>query len=287
MKKKWSKYIESDYERLHTKKLDIDLKKDEIDKIVDVRTGCAYITKTIDSGHIREVETYPIYLKKEMPEEWRIKSTKESMKNLNNKNAKNSLIRKMNTNFKDGDYHLTLEYMDKYLPKNHAQAKKDIQLLIRKLRRLVKKFGTTELKYIYITEHSEGPKGIRCHHHLVMNATLPRDVVEAEWKFGKRTKSSKLFGDECHLTGIATYFSKDPKGKKRWSCSRNLKEPHITTSHSKFSKKKINIMTRYQDLVKEEMEKVNPGYIYIDHRISINTYNGKPYIYARMRKIKW
>lgn len=286
MKKKWNKYIESDYERLHTKKLEIDIEENELDTIIDARTGCSYITKTIDSGVIREVETYPIYLKREMPSEWKVKESKEAKKKLNNKNAQKSLIRKINSNFKNGDYHFIFNYSEGNLPNDHKEAKKDMQNLIRRLKRIINKLGLEELKYIYITEHSEGTKGIRCHHHVIMNSVLSREVIEETWKLGKRTKSSILAGDELHLTGLAIYLSKDPKGKKRWCCSKNLKEPKITRSHSKFTKKKINNMTRYQDYIKYEMEKVNPGYVFIDHRIYINEHNGKPYIYARMRKIK-
>lgn len=286
MKNRWSKYIESDYERLHTKRLDVDLEENEIDKIIDVRTGCSYVTKTVDSGDIREVETYPMYLKKDMPNEWIKEKNRVYQKNLDNKNAQKSFIRKINTNFVDGDYHITLPYDDEHKPKSHEEAKRDMQNYIRRLKRRIKKENVQEeLKYIYVTEHSEGKKGIRCHHHLIINAILPRDIIEELWIHGKRIKSTKLHGDELHLTGLATYLSKDPKGKKRWCCSKNLKDPKITRSHSKFTKKKINNMTRNQNLVKEEMEKTNPGYVYISHQIYINEHNGKPYIYVQMRKL--
>lgn len=286
MKNRWNKYIESDYEKLHTKRLDGNLEENEIDKIIDVRTGCSYVTKTVDAGLIREVETYPIYLKKDMPDEWKRRESKEARKNLNNKNAQKSFIRKINTNFVDGDYHITLPYDAEHIPSSHKEAKRDMQNYIRRLKRRIKKENIQEeLKYIYVTEHSETKKGIRCHHHLIINAILPRDIIEELWTHGKRIKSTKLHGDELHLTGLAMYLSKDPKGKKRWCCSKNLKKPKITRSHSKFTKKRINNMTRNQNLVKEEMEKSNPGYVYIDHQIYINEYNGKPYIYARMRKL--
>lgn len=287
MKSKWSKYIESDYERVHTKLLDVNLEENEIDKIIDVRTGCSYVTKTIDAGLIREVETYPMYLSKDMPSEWKREKNRIAQKNLNNKNAQKSFVRKINTNFKDGDYHITLNYENESVPTDYVQAKRDMQNFIRRLKRKLKKENIQEeLKYIYVTEHREGDKGIRCHHHLIINSLLSRDEIEEAWKFGKRIKSTKLSGDELHLTGLATYLSKDPKGKKRWCCSKNLKDPKITKSHSKFTKKRINNMTRNQNLVKEEMERVNPGYVFIDHQIYINEHNGKPYIYARMRKIK-
>ena len=287
MRDKRKKFIESDYERLHTRVLEADIDEAEINQIIDVRTKCSYVTKTIDSGFIREIETYPMYLRSEMPKEWKIKKNKETQRNLNNKNAQKNFIRKINTNFNDGDFFITFTYSDKNLPKDHKQAKKDMQNFIRRIKRLIiKKKLDVELKYIYVTEHSEGTKGIRCHHHMIMNSILTMEEVEKAWKLGRRNNIRKLDTDELWLTGLATYLSKDPKGKKRWCSSKNLKEPHITRNHSKFSKKKINNMVRFRDLVKEEMEKTNPGYVFIDHDIYLNEHNGKPYIYARMRKYK-
>ena len=43
-------------------------------------------------------------------------------------------------------------------------------------------------------------------------------------------------------------------------------------------------MTNNQNLIKYEMEKKNPGYIFVDAQVMINEFNGMPYIYARMRK---
>ena len=288
-----SKYIESDYDRLHTRLVESEINETELDKVVDVRTGCIFDTKTITSGSIREVEVFPIYLKKEMPSEWRRKESKEARKNLNNKNAEKNFIRKLNTNFKKKDYYLTLEYQNKFLPKGHDEARKHMHKFIRKLNNLYKKEqkknGVTDakiqrIKYMFVTEYSDVKK-IRCHHHMVMNAVLPLDVVEEAWEFGNRTKISFLSPDDMGLTGLATYLSKDPKGKKRWCCSRNLKDPHVTRSLNKFSKKKIRNMATNHNSIKEEMEKANPGYIFVDAQVYINEFNGMPYIYARMRKL--
>lgn len=287
MRDKRKKYIENDYERLHTRILESDIEEDEINQIIDVRTKCSYVTKTIDAGVVREIETYPMYLKTDTPEEWKIKKSKESQKNLNNKNAQKSFVRKINANFQNGDYFITLTYSEGNLPRDHTAAKKDMQNYIRRIKRLMKKkMLNMELKYMYVTEHSEGPKGIRCHHHIIMNSVLSMEESEELWKLGRRNNIRKLDVDELWLTGVATYLSKDPRGKKRWCASKNLKEPKVRKSHSKFTKRKINNMVRFQNEVKCEMEKANPNYIYIDHQIYINEFNGKPYIYVRMRKFK-
>ena len=44
-------------------------------------------------------------------------------------------------------------------------------------------------------------------------------------------------------------------------------------------------MTRFQHLIKQDMEKANQGYALVDYEILINKFNGRPYIYARMRRL--
>jgi hypothetical protein len=287
------RYIESDYERLHTRLSEEVQCETELDNIVDVRTGCIFDTKTITSGPIREVEVFPLYLKKEMPDEWRRKETKEARKNLNDKNARKKFIRKLNANFNKDDYFLTLNYFKELRPKDHKEARKHmrnfIQTLNRKYEKEQLKNGVTKsklkkIKYMFVTEYSEDKK-IECHHHLVMNAVLPITVVKKAWKFGSRGKMDYLDPDDMHFTGLGNYLSKDPKGKKRWCCSKNLKDPDITRNLSKFSKKKVKEMKDNQNLIKFEMEKANPGYIFVKSEVYINTYNGMPYIYATMRRI--
>ena len=292
-KKLRKRYIESDYERLHTRLVEEGSCETELDSIVDVRTGCIYDTKTITSGPIREIEIFPLYLKKDMPEEYRKKQTKEAQKKLDNKNSVKRFIRKLNTNFSKDDYLLTLNYFDGLRPKDHNEAKKHmrnfIQALNRKYEKAQKEAGVLKskikkIKYMYITEYSDEKK-IKCHHHFIMNAVLPISLVKRCWKYGNRGKMDFLDPDDMHLTGLANYLSKDPRGKKRWCCSKNLKEPRVTRNLSMSSKKKVKKMTANQNLIKYEMEKNNPGYIFIDAQVYINDYNGMPYIYARMRKL--
>lgn len=289
MRKKNRKYVGYDYERLHTELIDCN----EIE-VMDVTKGCIYETKTITSGVIREVEIYPTFSKDEIPSEWKIKKDREAQTRFNDKRARKYFIRKINTNFGKGDYFVTLTYEKGKEPKAYEEAKKNIKIYIRRLNRKyerekrglgIQKSKIKRIKYIYVIEHSVEKNKIRCHYHLIMNSVLPMEVVEAQWTFGRRNNIRRLDPDEKWLTGLAEYLSKDPKGKKRWVSSRNLKNPKLTVSASKFSKKKINNMTRYNHLIEEEMLKINPGYIFIGSEVRINKYNGKPYIYALMRKL--
>lgn len=282
MTRKKEKYIESDYEILHTIKVTED--DEYINHNLEVRSKCNYVTKTVTAGPIREIEIYPVYKKNETPDEWKPKKSKEAQKNLNDKNARKNLIRLINTNFKNGDYLITLNYSEDKSPKDHEEAKKNMQNFIRRLNYQLKKRNLEKAKYIYITEHSIVKK-IRCHHHLIISTQLPIDEVEALWKLGRRNNMKKLNTDEMGLTGIATYLTKDPSGKKRWCSSNNLKKPTVTKSNTKFSKKRVHTMTRFQHLIKQDMEKKNPGYVLVDYEILINKFNGRPYIYTKMRRL--
>lgn len=292
--KKKNNYIGLDYENLQQKIYDEKLEIDELKKIIDVTTNSIYETKTITSGVIREVEIYPMFIKKEVPEEFRIKTSKEAKKNLNNKNAIKYFVRKANTNFGKGDYYITLSYLKEYLPRDHEEARKHIRNYFRRLNYLyskiqikngVHKKKCKKIKYMYVTEVSQEGKG-RIHHHILMNSVLPMEVVEQTWKYGRRNNIRKIYPDDLHITGLAKYLTKDPKGKKRWGCSKGLKEPIITRSISKFSRKKINQMSNNYNEIEFQMEKVNPDYKFIEAKVVQNEFNGKWYITAILKSRK-
>lgn len=291
---KRDRYTGIDYEVLQKKIDEEDLTVSEIEKLIDVTTNSIYETKTITSGPIREIEIYPSFLKRDIPEEFRVKNTKQAQKNLNNKNAEKYFIRKANTNFGKGDYYASLGYLDKYRPKSFEEAKKHMRKYIARLNYLyhkkqisrgIPKKKCKNIKYMYVTEISQERKG-KCHHHILINSALPMEVIESEWKFGRRNNIRIVYPDELHITGLAKYLSKDPQGKKRWGCSKGLKEPIITRSLSKFSRKKINEMSNNYNLIEYEMQRINQGYKFIDAKVVKNEFNGKWYISARLRNIK-
>lgn len=291
---KRNRYTGIDYEVLQKKIDEEELTKSEIEKLIDVTTNSIYETKTITSGPIREVEIYPSFLKRDIPEEFRTKNTKQAQKNLNNKNAEKYFIRKVNTNFGKGDYYATLVYLEKYKPKNLDEAKKHMKKYIARLNYIYRKRQMAQgipkekcknIKYIYVTEISQEGKG-RYHHHILINSVLPMETIEKEWTYGRRNNIRIIYPDDLHISGLAGYLSKDPKGKKRWGCSKGLKEPKISRSLSKFSRKKINMMPNDYNLIEYEMERVNPGYKFIDAIVKKNEFNGKWYITARLKNIK-
>ena len=304
--KKKNMYTELDFEKLidrmneHQVTIDDEIiTLNNIDQILDVRAKCIYETKTITSGPLREMEMYPLFLKKDVPEEFRVKGTTKSRKNLNNKNAVKYFIRKANTNFGKGDYYVTLNYTDKNRPKTYEEAKKHVMAYIKKLnyeflkqqlkaegKKLtskIKKKNYKKIKYMYVIEISKEGKG-KYHVHMILSSELSMDQVESCWKYSRRNNIRRIDPDDRHITDLAEYLSKDPNGKKRWGCSKGLKEPVITTS-KKVSKRKIYNMDSNRNIIEEEMEKINPGYKLIEFEITKNKWTNMPYIHVLMRKI--
>ena len=135
---------------------------------------------------------------------------------------------------------------------------------------------------MYVIEISQEGKG-KYHVHMVLSSELPMDIVEKSWKYGRRNNIRRIEPDEKHLTDLANYLSKDPKGKKRWGCSKGLKEPKITKA-KKISKRKIYDMERDNSKIKDIMEKLNPNYKLLDYTVKRNSWTNMPYITATMSR---
>jgi hypothetical protein len=307
------KYTDYDYESIYNKEL---LGEASIEECIEQlkRSGktYGYVVKTIQSGDMLESEIYPLYRKrKHVPKrEW--EETKESrlaQMKLNWKNSVKYAVRLINTNFKQNDYFVTLTYRDGDLP-DEERAKKDIKNFIAKIRRYIKKNKLEELKYMYSIEYvNEDERGrtkkIRIHHHMIMNAVVPRELVEDMWGKG-RADAKRLQADEFGFEGVARYITK--KGKlhqcnkkdkngpteeqtelrkfeKSWVSSKNLKKPTVHKATTKLTKRKAENVARNQNQLKELFEKMyNNKYTYNDSTTYISDVTGGFYLYARMRK---
>lgn len=242
-----------------------------------------YRTKTIKSGSIVECEIYPIW-KTGQIRKAKEATTREAQKNLNEKNAKKHLIRKINANFTEKDLCITLTYKGSVPDEKEAQ--KDIQNYIRRVKAYRKKNGMDEMKYIYVIEYENGEgekKKKRIHHHIIMSG-MDREEAERIWQKGY-ANTRRLQPDEYGLEALARYIVKDPQGKKRWSASRNLKEPKITVSDTKFSKRKAERLAKdFEAEGRKIFEKLFPACQFNDCTISRSDFVAGAYIYARMKE---
>lgn len=165
------------------------------------------------------------------------KTTPEEIEESNMRQAARKLTRKINANFKPGDWHVVLRYKRDSLP-DPEQAQKYIKKLIDGLRDLYKKNGFI-LKYIHATEYLN--KSI--HHHLVINNVndgkrTTVEYIRELWKGdGKGSKHFIPLYEDGEYKRLAEYLIKetektfrtnDSPVKQRYSCSRNMIEPKRT-----------------------------------------------------------
>ena len=280
--------IESEY-----KKQEQRLKELEIERFIhEKRVNGIYRTRTIKAGNQLEVDIYPSFqFAIDVPKEKKNKGTSKAQKICNDNRSRRYFVNLINENFGKNDLWIAFTYNDENLPDSLEKAKKNIANYIRRVKRMRKKLGLPEFRYAYTTEYDleenpkTGKKKTRIHHHLFCDGDMDRDLLEEMWKLGDRNDSQRLHPDaKTHLTGVANYSSKDPKGKKHWSASKNLRKPKVTKSYSKFKKRTVEKMIKHYDEIKEQMEKKYPGYEFIDAKVMFNKHNQGNYIYARMVK---
>ncbi len=285
-------YDDYDYEAAYDKQIE-KLNEWELEQLIESCQGSfLYRTttnraKNIKSGdELLESQVYPSFLyKRDMPVTKQKRETKPSQKFLNDRNAKRYCIRLACINFGDGDIWATFGWNDECMPDSEKEARKDIRNFIKKINYHRKKEGRENIKYIYILAF-DGK--VRPHFHILMTGEgVDRDRLEEMWGKCDRPNTRRVKADENFMvTGLASYITKNPRGTKRWCASKNLKKPpEPTRSYSRFrSRAKVNRMVKDYAVMKEEMEKAYPGYIFLDAEVKYNGNLALFYIYARLIK---
>lgn len=241
--------------------------------------------QTFEYGNYKEIEIYPVYSGTHTRVRGeKAKKTKKSQKELNKRNKIKKIFRLLNGNFKKGDYFLTLTYSPKNCPETVEEAQKDYQKFMKKLRAAYKKSGK-ELRYMAWIE--KGVEKGRIHHHLVISGGVGREEIEE--MFGRGFCNCDILKPEIDdLKGLSEYFAKDPKGKRTFTCSKNLDRSCLipkSVENNKTSKHEVKkIIENYDD--KEFFEKKYPGYELVRGEIRKNEYNRGAYVYLIMRKLQ-
>lgn len=262
-----------------------DTEQEKIEAALRSKDIARYRMKTIKSGSMLECEIYPVWNTRNGQRARKARESRKAQKNLNDKNAKKKLIRLLNANFTEADIWATFTYGKEKLPATPEQAAKDIANYIRRLDYYNRKNGGEPLKYIYVTEYEDDPKKgkKRVHHHIVINFK-DRDKAEELWRGGARTQTRRLQPDEFGLEGLARYISKDPKGTKRYVCSKNLTQPSVTVADCRITKKKAREIAENIDSAPELFRRFYNGYDFNDIKTQYSDYCSGTYIYVRMRK---
>lgn len=170
----------------------------------------------------------------------------------NERDTVKRLARIFNCNYRYGDLLLTPKYDDAGYAKLEEWARENIregeswgdallraaerqgQLYLERVKYELKKQGV-KCKYVLATSDMDGETGepVRPHHHLV----IPRVSFEwaaKKWEFG--TVDYQVLKDQEDYTAMAIYICKQVRHRpdaKKWTCSRNLKRPIVSTHWAK------------------------------------------------------
>lgn len=249
------------------------------------RDVARYRAKTIKAGDVLEVEVYPLWNTKQEASRAKRHTTRQAQKNLNDRNAKKRLIRKINANFTEDDICITLTYKGQQLP-DEEQARRDIKNYLRRVKTYRKKNGMSDLKYIYVIEFGgKDGRRKRVHHHVIMSG-MDRDAAERLWQKGF-ANTRRLQPNEYGLEALARYITKEPKGSKRWCASRNLVEPKETKSDNKISKRRaMQMAVDFDEAPHRIFAQLFPDYDFTDCSVKWSNFVAGAYIYAKMHKRK-
>lgn len=255
-------------------------------------------TKTYYCGkNDLEIDLFPwMEVEKRYTRKKKEKVTIPKQKVLNDKRAKRTFCQLVKTNFGEGDLHLTLTYNTKYLPEKVEDAEKEVRNYLRRVARLRKKKNLSPLKYIFITE--QGVQSKRIHHHVIINGGLSRDEVELLWRRPKRKgqqqgealgdcNADRLRTDDKGLERLASYLAKDPKGRKRWTPSQNLKKPEVSVSDTKTSRRKfmqLVLLPEDAEEVRQHFEKQYPDFAVTEVRKEWNEITCTWAVYVKLHR---
>ena len=272
-----------------------DFWKDEKSGIKIGRMG--YRRRTTKAGARLEAEIYPVFGRGDRAKAKRaakLNTTPEAQQKLNTERAARRLIQLVEANFTEKDLSIGLSYRGD-VP-DDDRVRKDLRNFLNKVKRQREKRGLPELKYIYAIGGDEMPSrgysGKRPHIHLIMSGGMERDELEAIWERGT-ANCDRLQPNEDGLEGLARYIMKqrfdrpERKNAKKWSRSRNLKEPNKKTSDCKISNGRVKrIAYDFLSHAKETMEKLYPGYSLMKCKVNYSDVVDSVYIRCVLRKYK-
>ena len=243
-----------------------------------------YRTRTTIAGPRLEAEVYPIFGRSTEAYLRRAKKTNvtpEKMARLNHERSTRHLVQLVDANFDERDVHVTLTYRQ---APTFERAQKDMRNFLLKIKRLREKRGLPALKYIYTIEGDEDGTKQRIHIHLLMNGDMDRAEIERIWAKGY-ANADRLQPNENGLEAIARYIVKQQRNRRRWCASRNLKQPKSRTSDSRCSNARVKrIAMDIRNLAREEMEKIYPGYQFVNCIVRYSDVIDGAYIRCVMRK---
>ncbi len=267
---------------------------------------CKYREKIYECGNYLEVDIFPVFRKANGRRRGKYKPTSAMQTRLNQRNAERALTRILNENFTDDDISLTLTFKDEHLPDTYEEAERLARNFLRRLKRLRKKLGLPELKYVLI------PGAGRFHFHIPMSGGVDVKTLRALWPYGYANTIDFEFdenGIEGHARYVATQYDDDQyggvdllslldineetgevtdlnklrkSGKRRYTCSRNIVRPEPEQKDGRISAARVEELATVDSESRAAFEKLYPGYTFSQCKPYYNQDNGGYYLHLKM-----
>lgn len=243
-------------------------------------------TRTIRSGSLTEVEVYPVYSWAYRRAAGKMKPTKDAMRLINQRNSRKRFERLAECNFTAGqDYAVTLTYGEQ-APEDPEQCQRDLRNYLARVNRARKKAGLDKAKCIGVLE--TGKRG-RAHHHLLIEGGLDRDLMEQLWGKGY-ANCDRIQQGKGGLAAISRYMTKGfegrtEKGRHKYFYTRNLRQPRITESRTRISRRQAERIAEEADIQGEAiLRRKYPDMELEGLTVTQTDWLPGVYLYARLRR---
>lgn len=268
-------------------------------------------TKTIRAGDTLEVECFPITrVSAAAKQEAQRRRSSPAQQKLNQRNRQRRMARLIDANFTRADYVLTgtyetpraeygmanlddlrAEYDALHAPWEMDRARRDVVNFVQRVRRMEARNGgdPKAVMHLYVIEGGKEPRrGLppKYHFHMVVHAPhLTADMIKSLWPFGF-TQCDRLDLEHGGAERLSKYLAKQLRYERCWGHSRNLKEPTVTVSDRKVSRRRAALVAR--DVLqygRQILEQIYPGYrCEAEPEVKFSDFVAGAYMYVRMRR---
>lgn len=166
--------------------------------------------------------------------------------------------------------------------KENDLIKENARYLRQRIRQLRK-----PLRYIYVIESQTYKTGkfagkTNYHFHMMISGGLDQRVMESLWVKGMRVSCDNYMPERFGPEAVAKYMSKDPRGKKSFCYSQNLKKPKVKLHKKQYSSGYVDNMCRMRVDDSAFWERKFKGFRFLGARPLLNEYNGRMYLTVTM-----
>lgn len=258
--------------------------------------------RTIRAGRHLYLDAYPIWdtarTRQAEDAAKRIKERNPEVKRrCNARRAQRYLGVLLNANFGPGDTLATFTYPDCGQPASVQAAQRDAVNLIGRLKRLYRRQGIQQLRYVYVIEMTQSVKrGTRYHIHMVLSGGVSREAVEDAWSRVHRGICNTRRAQQLRegLTGWACYITKTVQGRsdqviatrRKWCASKNLIRPRASIADKRVSRRRVEQiaaeMAADRPVTRAILERLYPGYEMVECEVRVSEWVTGAYISAMM-----